>query len=163
MEIEGRVVAERRIAGALLLSKMRVAKRSRIMGERTIGRLGGFDLACRADEALTTGSRSTLVLKRTVYDQEIPVETDLTPLGLIARLEHIRDRFDAELVEQQRRAHDAAGRLADYEARLGEAFPLQNELDDKRAELRRIDAELAESSRTGKSTASGSNGSKVAA
>src|SRR5208283_4919819 len=53
MEWEGRAVTERRTAGALLLSKLRLAERSpatslpstRSRGEWTIARLGGFDLA----------------------------------------------------------------------------------------------------------------------
>jgi hypothetical protein len=39
---------------------------------------------------------------------------------------------------------EARRRLAGYEARLGAAFPLQAELDLKRAELARIEADLAE-------------------
>jgi hypothetical protein len=45
------------------------------------------------------------------------------------------------------------GRLADYESRLGEAFPLQAELDAKREELTRLEAELANSSTNVRSTA----------
>jgi hypothetical protein len=66
-------------------------------------------------------------MRRAACDQEITVEPDLTPLGLISRLEHILERFALELQEQQRLALDATRRLADYEARLGEGFPLQAE------------------------------------
>ena len=77
----------------------------------------------------------------------------MTPLGLISRLEHALDRFELDLQEQQRLASDATRRLADYEARLGEAFPLQAELDGKRAQLTRIEAELADGSKNVRSTA----------
>jgi len=93
------------------------------------------------------------VLRRSGYSQEIPLERDLTPLGLISRLEHILERFEMDLQEHQRLVLDATRRLAGYEARLGEAFPLQAELDVKRAELTRIEADLAASSRTARSTA----------
>jgi hypothetical protein len=152
-EGEGRVIAERRTAGALLLSKLRIAERSRTEGEWGIGRLGGFDLACHAHATLAGAFRVALVLRRATHDQEITVEPDLTALGLISRLEHILERFELDLQEQQRLGLDAARRLAAYEARLGEAFPLQAELDAKRAELRCIEAELADSSTNVRSTA----------
>ena len=43
--------------------------------------------------------------------------------------------MEAELEEQRRRVADAKARLAGYEPRLGEAFPLQGELDAKLAQL----------------------------
>jgi hypothetical protein len=153
LEGEGRAISDRRTAGALLLSKLRLAERSRAEGEWGIGRLGGFDLACEAHATLAGAFRVALVMRRAACDQEITVEPDLTPLGLISRLEHILERFEVDLHEQQRLASDATHRVADYEARLGEAFPLQAELDAKRAELTRIEADLADSSKNVRSTA----------
>ena len=63
-EGEGRVISERRTAGALLLSKLRLAERSRAEGEWGIGRLGGFDLACEAHATLAGAFRVALVLRR---------------------------------------------------------------------------------------------------
>jgi hypothetical protein len=51
--------------------------------------------------------------------------------------------MDADLLEQRRRAIDAKARLAGYEPRLGETFPLQGELDDKLTQLSVIEADLA--------------------
>ena len=62
---------------------------------------------------------------------------------------HALERFEAEREEQTRREQDACARLAGYEARLGEPFPLQDELDDKRARMAQLEADLA-----GKSTGS---------
>ena len=64
-------------------------------------------------------------------------------MGLIARLEHLPERFEAEREEQIRREQEASARLAGYEARLGEPFPLQAELDDKLAKMAQIEADLA--------------------
>ena len=72
-----------------------------------------------------------LALERTDFAQSIDIDGETTPVGIIARLEHALDRMDAELEEQRRRAIDAKARLAGYEPRLGETFPLQGELDDK--------------------------------
>ena len=51
-------------------------------------------------------------------------------------VDHIR-------TEQTRRERDARTRLAGYEARLGEPFPLQDELDDKLARMAQLEADLA--------------------
>jgi predicted RNase H-like nuclease (RuvC/YqgF family) len=67
----------------------------------------------------------------------------LTALGLISRLEYVLDRFEADIDEQTRRAADAARRLAGYEPRLGEVFPLQAELDEKLARIAELEADLA--------------------
>ena len=76
------------------------------------------------------------MMLRSGADHPIEVSDDLSPLGLIARLEHALDRFETELEEQQRRKMDAIARLNGYEPRLGEPFPLQGELDDKLARMR---------------------------
>ena len=77
---------------------------------------------------------------------------ETTPAGLIARLEHAIDRMDIELDDQRRRVVDAKARLAGYEPRLGEAFPLQGELDAKLVLLAEIAADLASTEGIGKET-----------
>ena len=84
-----------------------------------------------------------LALERTDFPQSIDIDAETTPVGIIARLEHALDRMDTELEEQRRRVADAKVRLAGYEPRLGEAFPLQGELDVKLAQLAEIEADLA--------------------
>jgi hypothetical protein len=148
IELDGRTITERRIAGELLLSKARLAARSRQVSEMRLGHLGGFDLVCSARRTLLGQVETKLVLRRTEYDQEVAVDDKLTPLGLIARLDHILDHFEQEQDEQRRRVHDAATRLADYEIRLHPEFPFQVELEAKHAELAAIEADLAEAGKT---------------
>ena len=143
MTLGDRVICDRRIAGTLLLSKVRLAERARRVGKHPVGAIGGFDLVCHARRAFPNGFEATLLLKRTDYDYEVAIDPDQTPMGLIARLEHALERFEAERDEQIRREHDASARLAGYEVRLGEPFPLQGELDDKLAKTAQLEADLA--------------------
>jgi hypothetical protein len=144
MEIAGRTTNERKVAGASLLSKIRMAILERDARDWVIGRIAGFDLTCSVSRNLAGGLFSGhLVLQRTGYEQVIDVQDDLTALGLISRLEYVLDRFEADIEEQTRRAADAAQRRAGYEPRLGEVFPLQAELDERLARMAELEAELA--------------------
>jgi hypothetical protein len=74
------------------------------------------------------------------------------------------DRFEADIEEQTRRAADAAQRLAGYEPRLGEGFPLQAELDEKLVCMAELEADLAKTeSIAGESNVSESGEGAVAA
>ena len=144
MEVTERPFTERRVAGGVLLSKIRLAVLERATRDWTIGRIGGFDLICSVQRNRVGKEYSAeLVLERTGYRQMIDVQDDLTALGLIARLEYVLDRFEADLEEQARRKADAIARLAGYEPRLGEPFPLQGELDEKLDRMAAIEADLA--------------------
>ena len=148
IEVDGRALDDRRTAGALLLSKLRLAMRERAREEWRIGRLGGFDLTARVGRGLGGGLGGTsvsasLTVERTGYEQEVEVGEELTAAGLIARLEHLLDRFEAELEGHAARSADAARRLAGYETRLGEPFALQGELDERLARMAALDADLA--------------------
>ena len=144
MEIEGRTITQRKAAGAALLTKVRLAARERAERRWTVGRIGGFDLTCtvragRQDMRL----EPHLALERRDFAQPIDIDSETTTVGIIARLEHALDRMDIEIEEQRRRVADAKARLAGYEPRLGETFPLQGELDMKLAQLAEIEADLA--------------------
>jgi N12 class adenine-specific DNA methylase len=144
MEIEGRTITQRKAAGASLLTKIRLAARERTERTWTVGRIGGFDLTCdiragRHDARL----EPDLALERTAFAQPISIDGETTSVGIIARLEHALDRMEADLEEHRRRVTDAKGRLAGYEPRLGEAFPLQGEFDVKLSQLAEIEADLA--------------------
>ena len=144
MMVAGRRVAERKVAGASLLSKVRMAVLERDTRDWTIGQIGGFDLTCRVRRNRGgQGCSAELVLQRTGDEHRIDVEDDLTSLGLIARLEYVLDRFEADLEEQIRRQANAVARLAGYTPRLDEVFPLQGELDEKLARMAELEADLA--------------------
>lgn len=144
IDIKGRTITQRKAAGASLLTKIRLTVRERTERRWTVGHIGGFDLTCnigagRHDARL----EPDLALERTDFSQSIGIDGETTPVGLIARLEHALDRMEAELEEHRRRVIDAKARLTGYEPRLGEAFPLQGELDGKLALLADIEADLA--------------------
>ena len=144
IHVGDRVVTERKQAGAALLSKMRLSMLERDAREWTIGQIAGFDLNCCVGRNLNRVHwESSLTLMRTSYEQEIEVGDELTALGLIARLEHIIDHFEDGLQEHTRRRDDAIARLRGYEPRLGEAFQLQGELDDKLARMAALQQDLA--------------------
>ena len=82
-------------------------------------------------------------LDRTGYEQEVRVEDDLTAQGLVTRLEYLLDQFEVNLAEHRRRVEEATARIPAYEARLGQAFAYQAELDAKEAELADIENSLA--------------------
>ncbi len=144
MEIGERTFTERKPAGASLLSKVRLAMLERDARRWKIGGIAGFDISCDVlRDRKQSGVAAMLILERTDQQQAVKVEDDLTALGLIARLEYLLDRFEAELEDQTRRRADAISRLRGYEPRLGEAFALQGELDDKRACMAALEADLA--------------------
>ena len=127
-----------------MLTKVRLAARERAERSWTVGRIAGFDLSCdirpgRHDLRL----EPHLTLERTDYAQPIDIDGETTPVGIIARLEHALDRMDVEIEEHRRRVVDAKARLAGFEPRLGETFPLHGELNDKLAQLAEIEADLA--------------------
>jgi hypothetical protein len=144
MDIEGRTITQRKVAGASLLTKARLAVRERAARRWTIGRIGGFALTCEVQSGRNDlRLEPALVLERTDFAQPISIDGETTPVGIIARLEHVLDRLEAELEDHHRRVADAKVRLAGYEPRLGEAFPLQGELEAKLARLAAIEADLA--------------------
>jgi hypothetical protein len=138
-----RRVEDRRTAGALLLSKVRLALRGREQGDLPLGSIGGFELVCSAGRTWRQDFEAALIMRRSGLDQHVETEPDLTPTGLIARIEHLLERMPQDLQEQERRAVEAERRRSGYQQRLGTPFPLQAELDGKLAQLAALDADLA--------------------
>jgi len=143
MQLGGKVRTDRKSAGGSLLSRLRLAERNREKGIWTLGTIGGFEIKASGEPLGEKHYRLEAWLERHGYEQEIRLESDLTALGLIARLEYQFDRFEAELADNRRRVTEAEQRLPGYRRRVGEAFGLQEELDAKAAELAALEADLA--------------------
>ena len=73
----------------------------------------------------------------------IACEKDVTPLGLISRLESALGRFEVELAEERRTVAEVSAWLPGFKGRLGHVFPHEAELEEKRAEMAELDASLA--------------------
>jgi N12 class adenine-specific DNA methylase/adenine-specific DNA methylase len=145
MEVEERAFTERKPAGAALLKFIRTVQFEGRKGDWDLGRIGGFPLKL---EARRYGQGKDLavhlLLDRTGGEQEVQIEDDLTALGLVSRLEYDLGRFEAELAECRRALIEAQRQLPAYEARLGEGFEFQADLDAKRAEMAELEASLAQ-------------------
>ena len=139
MTVDGKAFRERKDAGALLLMHVRKAETEKPFKPRRIGAIGGFDLRLGRDMF----GWPALLIALTGRDEAVKCETDLTPLGLVSRLEHALTRFEANLAEMRGIIAQAETWLPSLQSRLGVPFALQNELDDKLAELAAINASLA--------------------
>lgn len=67
-----------------------------------------------------------------------------TPLGAIARLEHVLAGLDEEQERYRHRLSDAERRLTSYRSREGGEFTFSAELAGKRRQLGEIEKSLAE-------------------
>lgn len=137
-----KVLDDRKVAGSSLLGRIRLTQRAGEAGQWSLGTLGGFDIKM---EGRGKGDwfAVDVWIERTGGEGTIRLDGDLSPLGLISRLESALDRFDVELAEERRDLAEAEARLPAYEKRVGEVFALQDELDAKAEELRDLEADLA--------------------
>ncbi|MHB0668466.1 N-6 DNA methylase [Roseomonas mucosa] len=151
MEVEGRTYTERKPAGAALLKFIRTVQFEGRKGDWDLGQIGGFPLKLEARRYRQGADLEIhLLLTRAGGEHEVRVEDDLTAMGLVSRLEYDLGRFEAELAEYRRKLAEAERQLPAYEARLGEGFEFQADLDAKRAEMAELEASLAQ---TGKEEA----------
>ncbi len=142
MEVGGRHTTERKLAGASLLSRIRILAKECATGHWTLGRLGGFDIKAEGRSWGVGFHKLEVWFDRTGYEQEVRTEEDLTAMGLVSRLEYLLDRMEVDLAEHRRRITEAEARVSGYQRRLGEAFAYEGELDAKQAELDAIEADL---------------------
>jgi N12 class adenine-specific DNA methylase len=144
MRVGARETTERRVAGDLLLSRLRMAAREAPPGHAWIaGALGGFELRGRVQPAPGGGRPSLAILRADDFAEEVPLDPALTSAGLVARIEHLLGRFEDDLAEARRRRAEARAQLPAYEARLGAPWPLEDELAERLARLVVLDADLA--------------------
>src|SRR5271166_419985 len=143
MTVNGRQTAERKTAGAGLLSRIRLLQKTQERGRWTLGELGGFPIKAQGRGVAGSFCDIEVWIERTGYEQDVKLGTDLTPLGLISRLEYCLERFEVELAEFDRRRKDAEARLPAYRKRLDEPFTLADELAAREAGVAELEASLA--------------------
>ncbi|MDA8249131.1 MAG: lactate dehydrogenase, partial [Rhodospirillales bacterium] len=149
MTIGDRTLTARKVAGASLLSRLRLTEKAREEGIWVVGQIGGFYLRAQGTHHGADRYKLDLWMERTGLEQEVGLSADLTPLGLISRLEYMLERFEAERAEQRRRLAEAEQRLPGYRQRIGEAFAFQAELDAKEEDLAALEADLAANAASG--------------
>jgi N12 class adenine-specific DNA methylase len=144
MEVNGRGYTERTKAGAALLTLLRNLDVEQKAGDWVLATIGGFRVSGQMQKTWRKKELQVdVLLDRAGEASEIPFSVDLTALGLISRLEHALDRFEAELAEAHRTIIENTRRVADYQPRLGGGFALAGELAGKLADLAALEASLA--------------------
>jgi hypothetical protein len=152
MTVKGRGYTERKAAGRALMQLAMELVQSRAEGERLIATIGGFEVSYHGRRYALGKYHYDVALLRTRLEHEVELPVTLTPLGAIARLEHILAGFGSEIELYERRGDAARNRLAGFEPRLGEAFALEGELELKRRELAEIEAALAATAEAARSS-----------
>jgi hypothetical protein len=131
---------ERKAAGVALIAHIRKMKPQKPGSTALIAAIGGFTILART----TYFDDIELRLDRTLKSSDaIDCEKDVTPLGLVSRLESALGRFEVELAEERRAIAEVSNWLPGFRTRLGDAFPHEAELEEKLAEMAELDASLA--------------------
>jgi hypothetical protein len=144
VQIGDRRIDERKVAGASLLGRIRTIELAKEIGRWTLCRIGGFELKMETKLALAgLHFQQEVWLERTGFEREIEVSADLSPLGFIARLETKIEHIDLDLTMEKQTLWDSETRLSAYRPRVGQSFPLGDELAEKQVALLELDAELA--------------------
>jgi hypothetical protein len=133
-------LTERKAAGEALIAFVRKMKPQKPGATAPIAAIGGFTIVARTSYFDDIELRLDRALKSS---DAIAYEKDVTPLGLVSRLESALGRFDVELAEERRTVTEVSYWLPGFKARLGDPFPHESELEEKRAEMAELDASLA--------------------
>ncbi len=136
--------SERKLAGRALMKEILTLVQLQHDGEATIASIGGFDLEYSGQRFGPDGYRYTTMLVRTGVATEIELPVTTTPLGAIARLDHVLAGLEEEQERYRHRLADAERRLASYRSRESGAFAFTAELADKRRQLGEIEQSLAQ-------------------
>ena len=83
-------------------------------------------------------------LVRTGVETDIDLALTVTPLGAVSRIEHVLSGFEDERSQYRFRLDDAKRRRASYQSRQGGEFGFEDELAEKRQQLAKIEADLAD-------------------
>ena len=139
MTVGERKFNERKAAGEALIALARKLKPKKPGATAPSAR----SAASRSKRGPPTSTNSSSGSTARCQSDPIACEKDVTPLGLVSRLESALSRFEVELAEERRTVAEVSGWLPGFKARLGDAFPHQAELDEKRAEMAELEASLA--------------------
>jgi hypothetical protein len=139
MAVGERKLNERKAAGEALIALAGKLKPKKPGETAPVGVIGGFAIQARTNYL----NELELKLVRACRSDPIACEKDVTPLGLVSRLESALSRFEVELAEERRTIAEVSDWLPGFKGRLGDPFPHQAELDEKRAEMAELEASLA--------------------
>ncbi|KUM24420.1 lactate dehydrogenase [Mesorhizobium loti] len=144
MTVGEQTFTERKPAGRALMKEILALVQLQHAGDAVIASIGGFDLEYSGECYGQDGYRYATMLKRTGAETEIELPVTTTPLGAIARLEHVLGAFEEERERDRHRLLEAERRLASYRSREGGTFAFSGELAEKRRQLGEIERSLAQ-------------------
>ena len=149
MTVAGRVWRDRKNAGAALLAAIKAAIGERAQSKLRLGEFRGFPVRFEPDTSYASGKIVyDVVLARAGYDQETGINLGFTAERATAKLDEMLAGFEAEIAVQRQRIADETRPLQEFEARIGQEFPLAGELALKRDELAAIEVDLAATTAT---------------
>jgi hypothetical protein len=144
MQVGKDAFTERKLAGSALMTQILTLVQLQHAGDIVVASLGGFDLEYSGERFGQDGYRYATMLVRTGGSTEIELPVTTTPLGAIAKLEHVLASLDEEQDRARHRLAEAERRLASYRSREGGAFAFSDELAAKRRHLSEIEESLAQ-------------------
>lgn len=134
---------DRKPAGRALMKEIMTLVHLREEEEKTVARIGGFDLIFSGQRVGNDEFQYDVALIRSGAETVIDLALTVTPLGAVSRLEHLLAGFEDERSQYRFRLDDARHRLASYQSHQGGEFGFEEELADKRRQLDEIEADLA--------------------
>lgn len=144
MHVGDKAFTERKLAGRALMTEILTLVQLQHPGRRTMAAIGGFDLEYSGERFGQDAYRYATMLLRTRTSTEIELPVTTTPLGAIAKLEHVLGNLDEEQDRARHRLAEAERRLASYRSREGGAFTFSDELAAKRRQLSAIEESLSQ-------------------
>ncbi|MGE0459650.1 MAG: N-6 DNA methylase [Bauldia sp.] len=143
MQVGKQTFVERKLAGRALLTEILTLVQLQQAGHSVIAAIGGFELDYSGERFGKDGYRYATMLLRTGAETEIELPVTTTPLGAIAKLEHVLANLNEEQECARHRLAEAERRLAAYRSREGGVFAFSDEFDDKRRQLSEIEESLS--------------------
>jgi len=143
MHVGDKAFTERKIAGRALMTEILTLVQLQEAGDVVIASIGRFQFEYSGERFGQDGYRYATMLVRTGTRTEIELPVTTTPLGAIAKLEHVLARIDEEQERARHRLAEAERRLAAFRSREGGTFAFSDELADKRRQFGEIEKSLA--------------------